>query len=69
MILDGRTLRPPGEWTRAGWAVSAKKGSKVHAAVDTLGDLFALKSRQLTSEQATADLVEEVQQATGESVE
>ena len=52
-------------------AISAKKGSKVHAAVDTLGHLLALKVTAANEQERAqvADLVEEVQQATGESVE
>ena len=52
-------------------AISAKKGSKVHAAVDTLGHLLALKVTAANEQERAqvADLVEEVQQATGENVE
>ena len=44
MILDSRTLRStPESEARAGYdGAKRRKGSKVHAAVDTLGHLFAL---------------------------
>jgi hypothetical protein len=44
MILDSRTLRStPESEARAGYdGAKRHKGSKVHAAVDTLGHLFAL---------------------------
>ena len=45
VILDGRTLQStPESGKRAGYdGYKRKKGSKVHAAVDTLGHLLALK--------------------------
>jgi len=45
VILDGRTLQStPESGARAGYdGHKRKKGSKVHAAVDTLGHLLALK--------------------------
>lgn len=45
VILDGRTLQStPESGHRAGYdGYKRKKGSKVHAAVDTLGHLLALK--------------------------
>ena len=45
VILDGRTLHStPESGARAGYdGHKHKKGSKVHAAVDTLGHLLALK--------------------------
>src|SRR5262245_16297283 len=44
-VLDGRTLQSTPESGRRGGYDGAKKkkGSKVHAAVDTLGNLLALK--------------------------
>jgi len=44
-ILDGRTMQStPESGERAGYdGYKRKKGSKVHAAVDTLGHLLALK--------------------------
>lgn len=45
VVLDSRTLQStPESGTRAGFDGHKKrKGSKVHAAVDTLGHLLALK--------------------------
>src|SRR5437867_7148130 len=45
VILDGRTLQStPESGSRAGYdGYKRKKGSKVHAVVDTLGHLLALK--------------------------
>jgi len=72
-ILDGRTLQStPESGARAGYdGYKRKKGSKVHAAVDTLGHLLALKVTAANEQERAqvADLVEEVQQATGENVE
>jgi len=44
VILDGRTLQStPESGSRAGYdGAKKKKGSKVHAAVDTLGNLLAV---------------------------
>jgi transposase len=72
-ILDSRTLRStPESGSRGGYAGHKhKKGSKVHAAVDTLGHLLALLVTP-ASEQEQArvgELAEAVQEATGESVE
>src|ERR687885_157417 len=72
-ILDSRTLRSsPESGHRAGYdGAKRKKGSKVHAAVDTLGHLLALVVTP-ASEQDRAvveELAEAVQEATGESVE
>ena len=73
MILDGRTLQStPESGARAGYdGHKRKKGSKVHAAVDILGHLLALKVTAANEQERAqvADLVEEVQQATGENVE
>jgi len=73
MILDSRTLQStPESGARGGYdGAKRRKGSKVHAAVDTLGLLLAL---QVTAadEQDCAQVVvlaEAVQQITGESVE
>ena len=73
VILDSRTLRSsPESGHPAGYdAAKRKKGSKVHAAVDTLGHLLALHGTP-ASEQDRAqveELAEAVQEATGESVE
>jgi transposase len=72
-ILDSRTLQcTPESGSRGGYdGAKRKKGSKVHAAVDPLGDLLALLVRP-ASEQERAwvgELAEAVQEATGESVE
>ena len=72
-ILDSRTLRSsPESGHRAGYdGAKRKRGSKVHAAVDTLGHLLALHVTP-ADEQDRAQvekLAEAVQEATGESVE
>ena len=72
-ILDSRTLRStPESGSRGGYdGAKRKKGTKVHAAVDTLGHLLALFVTP-ASEQERAwvgELAEAVQEATGESVE
>src|SRR5450759_340282 len=75
VILDGRTLQStPESGNRAGYdGYKRRKGSKVHAAVDTLGHLLVpLSGITPANEQEraqVADLVEEVQEATGEKVE
>jgi len=73
VILDGRTLQStPESGHRAGYdGYKRKKGSKVHAAVDTLGHLLALKVTPANEQERAqvADLAREVQQATGEHVE
>jgi transposase len=73
MIVDSRTLQStPESGARAGYdGAKRRKGSKVHAAVDTLGHLLALHVTA-ASEQDRAQverLAEEVQQITGRSVE
>jgi transposase len=73
MIVDSRTLQStPESCARAGYdGAKRRKGSKVHAAVDTLGHLLALHVTA-ASEQDRAQmerLAEEVQQITGRSVE
>src|SRR5918994_889901 len=72
-ILDSRTLRStPESGSRGGYdGAKRKKGSKVHAAVDTLGHLIALFVSP-ASEQERAwvgELARAVQEPTGESVE
>jgi transposase len=72
-ILDSRTLRStPESGSRGGYdGHKRKKGSKVHAAVDTLGHLLALFVSP-ASEQERArvgELANAVREATGESVE
>jgi transposase len=72
-ILDSRTLQStPESGARAGYdGHKRRKGSKVHLAVDTLGQLLAL-SVTPANEQDRAQvgaLAKQVQKATGESVE
>ena len=73
-ILDSRTLRStPESGHRGGYdGHKGKKGSKVHAAVDTLGHLLALLRVSPANEddrEEVEKLSEEIQEATGESVE
>ena len=72
-ILDSRTLRStPESGPRGGYdGHKGKKGSKVHAAVDTLGHLLALLRVSPAKEddrQEVRKLSEEIQRATGENV-
>jgi transposase len=73
VILDGRTMQStPESGARAGYdGYKRRKGSKVHAAVDTLGHLLALKVTPANKQERAqvADLLQEVQKATGENVE
>jgi transposase len=72
-ILDSRTLRStPESGSRGAYdGAKRKKGSKVHAAVDTLGHLLALFVTPASEQERTrvGELAEAVQEATGESVE
>src|SRR5215207_8705036 len=73
-ILDSRTLRSttPESGHRGGYdGAKRKKGSKVHAAVDTLGHLLALRVTSATEQDRSQveALAKTVQEATGESVE
>ena len=72
-ILDSRTLRSTTEsGSRGGYdGAKRKKGSKVHAAVDTLGHLLALHVSPANEQdrEQVKELAEAVQQASGESVE
>jgi transposase len=72
-ILDSRTLRStPESGPRGGYdGHKNKKGSKVHAAVDTLGHLLALRVSPADEDdrKQVKQLCEEIQEATGESVE
>jgi len=72
-ILDGRTLQStPESGGRAGYDGHKKKnGSKVHAAVDTLGNLLALLVTPANEQERAqvAALAEKVQMVTGEHVE
>jgi transposase len=72
-ILDSRTLRStPESGPRDGYdGHKGKKGSKVHAAVDTLGHLLALRLSPANEDdrKQVKKLCEEIQEATGENVE
>lgn len=71
--LDSRTLQStPESGGRAGLDGHKKrKGSKVHAAVDTLGHLLALKVTPANEQDRAqvADLSRSIQEATGQSVQ
>jgi transposase len=73
VILDGRTLQAtPESGHRAGFDGHKKRnGSKLHAAVDTLGHLLAARLTPANAqERAQVDaLATEVQQVTGNTVE
>ncbi|MCC6189073.1 MAG: IS5 family transposase [Anaerolineales bacterium] len=72
-IFDSRTLQSsPESGGRAGYdGAKRKKGSKVHAAVDTLGQLLALYVTPANEQDRAqvAQLARQVQTATGETVE
>jgi transposase len=72
-ILDSRTLQStPESGARAGFDGHKKrKGSKVHAAVDTLGHLLAMKVTAANEQDRAqvAALAQAVQAATGENVQ
>jgi transposase len=72
-ILDSRTLRStPESGHRAGYdGAKRKRGSKVHAAVDTLGHLLALHVTPANEQdrEQVEELAEAIQQATAENVE
>ena len=72
-ILDSRTLRStPESGARAGWdGHKRRKGSKTHAAVDTLGHLLALvvTPADVQERAQVAALAAAVQAATGDNVE
>ena len=71
--MDSRTLRStPESGHRCGYdGHKDKKGSKVHAAVDTLGHLLALRVSPANENdrEEVHKLSEEIQQATAENVE
>ena len=73
VVLDGRTLQStPESGGRAGYdGYKRRNGSKVHAAVDTLGLLLALKVTAASEQERAqvADLAGAVQAATGQTVE
>ena|SRR5436305_8393090 len=72
-IFDARTLQStPESGGRAGYDGHKKKnGSKIHIAVDTLGNLLALKATPANDQERAqvADLAKQVQQATDYTVE
>src|SRR5215210_7618405 len=72
-ILDSRTLRStPESGNRSGYdGAKRKRGSKVPAAVDTLGHLLALHVTPASEHdrEQVEKLAEAIQEATGESVE
>jgi transposase len=73
VILDSRTVQStPESGGRGGFDGHKKrKGSKVHAAVDTLGHLLAIKVTAANEQDRAqvAELARAVQEATGEKVE
>jgi len=72
-VLDGRTLQStPESGGRAGYdGAKKKKGSKVHIAVDTLGDLLALRVTAANEQERAqvAELAAKLQEVTGGTVE
>lgn len=72
-IFDGRTLQSsPESGQRAGYdGHKRRKGSKVHLAVDTLGQLLAVSVTPANEQERTqvADLAAKVQEVTGNTVE
>ena len=73
VILDGRTVQStPESGARAGWdGHKRRRGSKTHAAVDTLGHLLALHVTPANAQERdqVARLATAVQAATGDAVE
>jgi transposase len=73
VVIDSRTLQStPESGHRAGWdGAKRRKGSKVHAAVDTLGHLLALHVTPATEQDRTevVHLAEAVQEITAQTVE
>ena len=73
IIVDARTLQStPESGGRAGYDGAKKKnGSKVHAAVDTLGNLLAITITAANEQERSqvGELAEQVQQVTGGTVE
>jgi transposase len=72
VILDGRTLQSTCEsGARSGYdGYKRKRGSKVHMAVDTLGQLLAVHVTPANEQERAqvAELARQVQQATGRTV-
>jgi transposase len=73
MIMDGRTIQSmPESGTRAGYdGYKRKKGSKVHVAVDTLGNLLAVVVTPANEQERhqVGELCDQVQEACGQSVQ
>lgn len=73
VVLDARTLQStPESGARAGYdGAKKKRGSKVHMAVDTLGDLLALKVTPANEQEReqVAELGRQLQEVTGGTVE
>ncbi len=73
VIIDSRTMQSsPESGGRAGYdGAKHRKGSKVHAAVDTLGHLLALHVTAANEQDRAqvGQLAEKVQEVTGQSVE
>lgn len=73
VIVDSRTLQStPESGGRAGYdGAKRKKGSKIHAAIDTLGDLLTLHATPANAQDRdqVAHLVAAVQEATGGTVD
>jgi hypothetical protein len=71
--MDSRTLRStPESGDRAGYdGAKRKRGSKIHAAVDTLGHLLTLHVTPADEQdrQRVKELAAAVREATGQSVE
>jgi transposase len=72
-IFDSRTLQSsPESGARAGYdGAKRRKGSKVHVAVDTLGQVLALRVTPANEQdrEQVAELAAQVQAVTGQSVE
>ena len=73
VILDSRTLQSsPESGARAGYdGAKRRKGSKVHMAVDTLGNLLAIHVTPANEQDRSqvGELAKQVQDITGDSVE
>ena len=73
VVLDARTVQgTPESGHRAGYdGHKRRRGSKVHAAVDTLGHLLALKVTPADEQERAqvGDLADALQEATGSTVE
>jgi transposase len=72
-IIDGRTIQStPESGSRAGDdGYKRKKGSKIHAAVDTLGHLLALKVTPANEQERhqVGEIIDELQSTTGQHVQ